>query len=127
MSTQAVDDEGTIWFFSAVDSNKNRAIQSGCAVQLLYAVPSKSAYMALQGEVSIVRDPKKIEELWSPIAKAWFSEGKDDPRLSLLAFRPTSGHYWDTKTNRAVQLVKITIGALTGKPLDDGVQGKILP
>ena len=127
MSTQVVDEDGTLWFFSGVDSNKNRAIQSGCAVRLIYAVPSKSAYMTLEGEASIVRDRKKIEELWNPIVKAWFSEGKDDPRLSLLAFRPTRGHYWDTKTNRAVQLVKITVGAITGKPFDDGVQGRILP
>jgi hypothetical protein len=76
----------------------------------------------LQGHAAVIRDRAKIEELWKPVAKNWFPEGKDDPKLLLIAVKPTSGNYWDTKNTRVVQLLKMAVGTVTGKPMDDGVQ-----
>jgi hypothetical protein len=57
--------------------------------------------------------------------KTWFNDGKEDKDISLLRVRPEEGHYWDTKNNKVVSLAKIAIGALTGKTMDDSVEGKI--
>jgi hypothetical protein len=37
------------------------------------------------------------------------------------------GYWWDTKHNRMVQLAKIAIGAITGKTMDDGIMGQLVP
>ena len=125
MATQGIDDDGRIWFFSAVDSRKNQQITAGSPVHVFYALPSRSEYLALNGTAAVSKDQRKIDELWSRYVKTWFNEGKDDPRLSLIEFSPSSGHYWDTKSNRTVQLAKIALGALTGKTTDDSVEGSL--
>lgn len=125
MATQGIDEDGTFWFFSGSSSAKNREIAANPDVQLVYAVPSRSEYLSVQGQATISRDRGKIAELWSLFAKTWFTRGKDDPELTLIGVTPTGGHYWDTKHNKMVQLAKIAIGAMTGKTMDDGIEGSL--
>ena len=53
--------------------------------------------MSIFGTAEILFDKNKVEEMWTPIAKAWFTEGKDDPAISLIKVTPQEGYYWDTK------------------------------
>ena len=76
MATQQVDDEGNFWFFSGKDSNKNIDIGHGSKVHLLYGVPGKQHYLSVEGEATISKDRAKIDELWSPMVKAWFQGGR---------------------------------------------------
>jgi hypothetical protein len=55
--------------------------------------------------------------------KVWFTEGKDDPRISVIKVTPTSGYYWDTKHGSAVAFTKMLIGSIIGTTLDDSVEG----
>ena len=73
----------------------------------------------------MLHDKKQIDRLWSPILKTWFNEGKDDPELELISVRPLEAYYWDTKHNKMVAGFKILAGAVTGKTMDDGVEGKM--
>ena len=75
----------------------------------------------LQGEQA----QEKIKELWQPILKVWFTEGEDDPRISVIKVVPEEGYYWDTKNNMAVGLVKRMAGAVMGKTIDDSIEGNI--
>ena len=61
----------------------------------------------MSGRASLSRDKVKIEELWKPIVKTWFTEGVDDPRITVIKVAPTGGYYWDTKHGNAVAGVKI--------------------
>ncbi len=125
MSTREVDDQGNIWFFSKADSNKNIELAQDDKVQLLYAKPGNSEFLSVFGQADVIKDRKKAEELWSFWAKTWFSEGPDDPELTIIRVRPQEAYYWDTKHNRMVSLLKIVAGAVTGKESDDGLEGKI--
>lgn len=125
MATLDVADDGTLWFFSARTSEKNRAIASNPQVRLMYSVSSKSEYLTVAGTASISRDQKKIDQYWNIWAKNWFPAGKDDPELTVIMVTAFSGHYWDNKTNRMIQLAKVAVGALTGTPMDDSVEGEL--
>jgi general stress protein 26 len=125
MSTRDVDDDGSIWFFSRSTSNKNAEIKADNNVQLFYSNPGSSEFLNIYGKASIIKDEAKAKELWSLWAKTWFPDGIDDPELTLIKVEPVHVHYWDTKHNRMVSLIKIVAGALTGKELDDGIEGKI--
>jgi hypothetical protein len=59
--------------------------------------------------------------------KVWFTEGIDDPRISVIKVEPVEGYYWDTKNNKAVAFVKRTVGAIIGKTLDDSIEGRLKP
>ena len=125
MATQQVDDKGNFWFFSASTSDKNRDIVSDERVQLFYANKGSSEYLSVYGKAEIVYDMAKNEELWNPMVKAWFKEGKDDPELTLIKVTPEDAYYWDTKNNKLVSLLKIVGSVVSGKTLDDSVEGKL--
>jgi general stress protein 26 len=127
MSAQKIDDEGNFWFLSANDSHKNEELQQDPATQLLFQGSSYSDFLSLYGRSSISTDKQKIDELWDPSLKVWFTEGKDDPRITVIKFQPSDGYYWDTKHNMAIAFAKRTIGAITGQTLDDSVEGNIAP
>ncbi len=125
MSVQKVDEEGGLWFLSSDDSHKNAEIQSDQRVQLLFQGSAHSDFLSLYGYASISRDKAKIKELWEPILKAWFTEGEDDPRITVIKVTPTEGYYWDNKHGNAVAFIKTMAGALVGKTLDDSIEGTI--
>jgi general stress protein 26 len=125
MSTQEVDAWGNLWFFSADSSHKNRDIDRNNEVQLFYSNADTSEYLTVYGRAEIVKDSQKINDLWNPMLKTWFNEGKDDPEIMLIKVTPEDAYYWDTKNNKVVQLVKMLVGSVVGKQLDDGVEGDI--
>ncbi|RYG25269.1 MAG: general stress protein, partial [Chitinophagaceae bacterium] len=108
-------------------SEKNDQIAEDSAVHLMYMDTDKQQYLSLSGHARIVSDINKIEELWNPMAKAWFEKGKDDPALSLLCVTPEDGHYWDTKNGKIISFIKIAVAALIGKQMDGGVEGDLKP
>lgn len=79
----------------------------------------------LSGHATVSREKAKIKELWEPIVKTWFTEGVDDPRITVIKVQPNDGYYWDTKHNMAVAGIKMMIGAAIGKTLDDSIEGTV--
>ncbi len=125
MATQKVDDEGNIWFLSDKDSDKNHDIQADNRVQLFYSASGSYEYLSVYGTAEIIFDKEKIHEMWTNFAKAWFTEGEDDPAISLLKVTPQDGYYWDTKNNKIVSLIKIAKSIVTGKTDDNGIEGRL--
>ena len=125
MGTLDVDDEGNLWFLSKNDSDKNHDISHDNQVQLFYSNKGSAEYLSIYGRAQILTDRTKIKEYWTPLAKAWFKEGKDDPTITLLKVTPEDAYYWDTKENKLITLVKIAFSAVTGSNVDGGIEGKI--
>jgi general stress protein 26 len=125
MSVSEVDDAGNLWFMSRKDSDKNRDIEEDDRVQLFFSNKGSYEFLSIYGRAIIVQDTEKAKELWTPIAKTWFNGGVEDPELTLIRVHPEDAYYWDTKHNKAVTLLSYLAGAITGKELDNGVQGKI--
>ena len=127
MATAGVDEDGTLWFLSRAGSPKNEQLSSEQVMQITYSLKSRSEYLVLDGRAVILRDQAKIDALWSAIDKNWFPKGKTDPSITLIQFTPKIGHYWDTKHAKMVQLLGMAVGAVTGKPTDDGIEGDLRP
>ncbi|MGB8191076.1 MAG: pyridoxamine 5'-phosphate oxidase family protein [Chitinophagaceae bacterium] len=125
MSVQQLDDEGIFWFLSANDSHKNKEIVEDPTVQLLFQGSDYSDFLHISGMATITEDKAKIKELWNPMLKVWFTEGVDDPRISVIRVEPVEGYYWDTKNNQAIGFLKRVAGAIVGKTLDDSIEGRL--
>ncbi|HMK18812.1 MAG TPA: pyridoxamine 5'-phosphate oxidase family protein [Chitinophagaceae bacterium] len=126
MATQEVDEEGNIWFMSDRNSDKNKQIENDDQVQLFYSYTNNYEYLSVFGKAKIVNDRLKIAELWTPMAKTWFKEGKDDPNISLIKVIPEDAYYWDTKNNKMVSLIKFAMGAIGITPKNDGgIEGRL--
>lgn len=117
MATLQVDsDTGTLWFFTADDSPKVSEIQEEQDVGLSYASPGKQSYVSVSGRARLVHDKAKIKQLWTPVAKLWFPQGVDDPRLALLSVQVQSAEYWDAGSSKMLELYGLAKFALTGQP-----------
>ncbi len=115
----------TCWFFTNEYSEKVDELKNENDINLSFSNPAKQDFISLSGEVELITDRQKMEELWSPIIKAWFPEGLDSDRLALLKFTPTKGEYWDGSSSKIIQLYKISKAILTGQPYDAGKHEKI--
>jgi general stress protein 26 len=125
MATQDLDFDGTLWFFTAAGSAKADALSQDPRVAVAYSDEPRSRYVSLSGTARVVRDQKKIRELWKPILKAWFPKGLDDPELALLEVTVTGGEYWDAPSSRLVRLARMVQGALTGSGMPAGEHGHV--
>ena len=125
MAVQKIGETGTMWFLSASDSYKNRDIQSDPHVQLLFQGSAHADFLSVYGEATISTDKALIKELWEPIFKTWFTEGENDPRITVIKVQPREGHYWDTKHGAAVAFLKMAAGAVMGKTMDDSIEGDL--
>ena len=125
MSVQQVCDQGNFWFLSSSESDKNMEITIDDRVQLFFLNVSDYEFLSVYGKATITRDKQKIDELWNDIAKAWFEDGKEDPRVTVIKVTPEEGFYWDTKSGKLVSMIKILSSAVSGKTLEEGVEGTI--
>ncbi|UTA70176.1 pyridoxamine 5'-phosphate oxidase family protein [Emticicia sp. 21SJ11W-3] len=119
MATQGMDEEGNIWFLTAKDSGKIDEIKSNAHVCVCYSSPSDNTYVCIMGEAEQVDDQKKIDEFWTPFAKAWFPEGKDDPNLTLIRVMAHEAEYWDSASNKIIVGIKMLSSIVTGKEYTD--------
>lgn len=127
MSVLQVDEQGNLWFMSASDSHKNAELAHNARVRLFFQGSPHSEFLQLEGTATVSRDRAKIKELWKFVLKTWFTEGEDDPRITVIKVAPTQGYYWDNKHGNAVAGVKMLIGAAIGKTLDDSIEGRLAP
>src|SRR5579875_1532401 len=111
MSVQKVVDEGKYWFLSSKDSHKIDDLTHDPFVHLLSQGSAHSDSLNIYGIASVSEDKEKIKELWEPILKTWFTEGVDDPRITVVKVEPTEGYYWDNKHGQAVAFAKRLVGA----------------
>lgn len=120
MSTQKMEFDGTVWFFTYEDSPKVREVRHNPNVNLAYSDPKHMNYVSLAGVASIVKDRAKMEELWQAPLKAWFPQGVDTPGIALLRVDGTSAELWDSPTNPVAHLISLAKVAMTGKPANPG-------
>ena len=125
MSVQQVDEQGNLWFLSADDSHKNQELAVNPRVRMFFQGSPHSDFLHLDGTATVSRDKAKIKELWKFVLKTWFTEGEDDPRITVIKVAPSHGYYWDTKHGNAVAGVKMLIGAAVGVTLDDSIEGNL--
>lgn len=118
MATQQVEFDGSLWFFSGLNSEKVQELRANPEVNISYSSPDDQRYVSVSGLTEISRDRSKMKELWNPIFKAWFPKGLDDPDICLLHVDVTHAEYWDAPSSKMVQLAGFVKSIVTGKRLE---------
>lgn len=86
MTHQAIDTDGTLWFFTADESQVAEDLARQSVVNVSFSSPSDKVYVSMSGHAVLLKDSKKAEQLWNPMVDAWFPLGPKDPHLSLIKF-----------------------------------------
>lgn len=125
MSTKKVDENGHIWFLSGKDSNHNADIKNDSKVMLIYSKPSDMSFLKVYGDAILSYDKAVLNELYGKTDDMWF-DGKDDPNLSAIHFKPTEAYYWEPKNNKFVTILKMGVSTIIGNEPDISDSGKII-
>ncbi|RZL67494.1 MAG: general stress protein, partial [Variovorax sp.] len=104
---KSVDEGATLYFFVPKDGDIVRHVATDASVNVAYANTDADSYVSVTGSASLLEDQAKKEELFNPMAKAWFPAGVTDPNLGLLAVRILDAEYWDVDDSKMVQLFKM--------------------
>jgi len=107
---------GTLWFLTDGRSRKIREMEQDPRVSLLFQNDRDGCYLQLDGTAAVVSDRAKIRELYTPIQRAWFPGGVDDPYLTLVRFDATNGSFWDDAGGVLRVLAAFTKSVVTGTP-----------
>ncbi len=99
MTFQERDEQGNMWFFLEKDSETASNLQSNVNLSLAFSCPEKNTFVAITGVGQLIEDPVMVAKLWKEELKAWFPQGKNDPKLALLRVDPQKGQYWDSPSS----------------------------
>jgi general stress protein 26 len=116
-------EEGTIYFLTDAARHKDDEIRQYPKVSLAFADTGAQKYVAIAGRAEISNDRRKIRELWSTPAKAWW-DSPDDPNIRILKVTPVDAEYWDSP-GTIVSYVKMLTAAVTGTRPDMGEKKKV--
>lgn len=125
MSTQKQPFDGTLWFFTEINSAKVSEIQRDHQVNVSYADTKNQRYVSVSGYANVVQDRAKAAELWEPTHKAWFPNGLDDPSLALLKIDVTQAEYWDSPNSAVVRMVGFVKAVVTGQKYEPGENRRV--
>jgi len=120
-----IDPNGDLWFFTGISSQKVSEIANLPKVNVSFADPDNQHYVSITGAAQLVRDRKKIDELWRPEFKMWFPEGKDDPEIALLRITLEKAEYWDSPSSTIGYALNFVSSLVTGKEADGGENKKL--
>jgi general stress protein 26 len=96
--------DGDLWFVTRSTAPKAEEIKDNQHVNVSYADTEAERFVSISGLASLVREPARLEELWSRRLRAWFPGGKKDPELALIRVRIDRAEVWDSKTSTMVHL-----------------------
>jgi len=92
MAIADVDDEGTLWFITNIDSTKVLEVRDDSRAMI--SLQSSRQFVTMNGHFELVADREKIDRIWKEPYRIWF-DGQNDPELVLLRFTPFDAEYWD--------------------------------
>jgi len=107
-------------FVIDVHSAKHAEVDGWPEVGLVFIDAADKAYLSITGRARLVRDRKKIDELWRPQFEMWFPEGKDDPNIGLLRVKIEKAEYWDSPSSTISYALNFVSAVVTGEEPDMG-------
>lgn len=117
MAALEICSQGHFWFLTRESSAKTHQLE---AVNLSFTDEASSVYVSVTGHGEVAFDRRRIDELWTPLAKPWFPLGREDPELMLLMVTMEMAEYWDAHSNRAIRTLAKLTSAVTGLHLSAG-------
>lgn len=94
MTAQFEDEGGPIWFFTSTDNGLVERLGEGNRAIATFVSKGHDLFATVHGSLRLDKDRATIDRLWNPFAAAWYEEGKDDPKLTLLRLDAERAEIW---------------------------------
>jgi general stress protein 26 len=90
-----IDDDGTLWLFTANPSTKVAEFAQHPAVNVAFADPVRAIFVSVAGTARLIDDRAILARRWRPELERWFPAGLDEPELALIQVIPEEAEYWE--------------------------------
>lgn len=84
----------SLWFYTYEDSDLVRKVGAGQPAMFTFVDKGREVWACIGGDLRRTHDAERIQKLWNPVVAAWYPEGKDDPRLTLLQLDAKDAEIW---------------------------------
>ena len=118
------DDDGKLWFFTEIDTDKVDEIYKDRFVCCAFSQPSDKAYASATGRATIERSLALKKKYYSKMQDAWF-DGPEDPKASLICVHVQHAEYWKDSDSSLVAFAKIAAASVTGDYYDNTENEKV--
>ena len=118
-------DGKALWFFANIDSDIVRDVGTGAHAHFTMIGKDHDYHACMCGPIKVNKDPARIEEYWSSIVEAWFEDGKDDPKLTMLQLSLKDAAIWASTGNPLAFGWEIAKANLTDGTPDIGVRTSV--
>lgn len=85
--------ENRLWFFTYKDTDLADAARGGASAMFVFQ-HGRELYACIGGDLRIEHDRARMDRYWNAHVAAWYPEGKDDPRLTMLSFDANDAEVW---------------------------------
>jgi general stress protein 26 len=116
LTVQESEFDGDLWFIIGRDASAVKHIARDPHVGVSFS--SNDSWLSLAGTASVVDDGTKLRELWNPAVEAWFPEGPEDPKVTLLKVDTVSAEYWDSPGGKVATIVAFVKHKITGEKFE---------
>ncbi|MBA4001389.1 pyridoxamine 5'-phosphate oxidase family protein [Brevundimonas sp.] len=127
MTAFAERDAGELWFFIYRDTDLLRDVNASGGHHAMFCLISKDReiYACLGGELEEHFDRERMERYWSPVVAAWYPDGKDDPRLTLMRMQLDDAQIWISEAGPVRFAFEIAKANMTKEQPDLGDRANI--
>ena len=108
-----------LWFYAYRDAELTQAVGEGAEAMFTFQNKHATLWACIGGRLHVDHDPERLQRFWSPVVEAWYPEGKDDPRLTLLHLEAESGEVWINEKGPlrfGLDVLKANLGRRTADP-----------
>lgn len=85
-----------LYFFTSSDNGYVKGLQAGQSDAVVsFSSKGHDLFASLHGRLSIDNDEKKIDKFWSKTTAAWFDQGREDPKITLLRLDLGRAEIWE--------------------------------
>ncbi|MCI5111840.1 MAG: pyridoxamine 5'-phosphate oxidase family protein [Marivita sp.] len=124
MSPLPRQEDGAIWFITSADHDSFKAATKGENAEIYVCDSGGHMYGTIKGRLSAAPDDEKLDELWSPMAAAWFADGREDDSVRLMKYTPREAEIWATDGTAKYLYETIKANVTDAQP-DTGTYGII--
>lgn len=112
MTHFASEEDGAIWFITSADTDLVSVIGPGADAGFTYQSQKGDYHASIKGPLVILQDNQKLDELWSTPVAAWFENGRQDDKVTLLRLTPREAAIWASDANPVLVGLKMINAAL---------------
>ncbi len=126
MSHHIDRDARTLWFITAADTDLVRAVGAGAMAHYCVVGQNHDFYACLKGRLSVSHDEARLDEIWSAVAAAWFENGREDARVTLLKLDLDEASVWSNTSSSMVFAIEIARANLSAGHKPDIGEHKVI-